>query len=147
MAYGMAGATALGELSQARELVDGLLNEGRLSVEWPDAERNPALQPGWGRLLINLAAAAAESLPRGGVLTLEVDDSGAGVRLVAAARGDRARIEESTRAVYFEGAPVDDLTPRSVHSYFTVKLAQNLGGRIEVAEDADREVRFEAHLP
>lgn len=147
MAYGMAGMTALGDLAQARELVDGLLNEGRLSVAWPDADRNPTLQAGWGRLLINLAAAASETLPRGGVLTLEVQESGDGVRLVAKAQGDRARIDDATRRVYFEEVPVEELTPRSVHSYFTVKLARNLGGRIEVTEEGEGVVRIEAHLP
>ena len=147
MAYGLAGMSAVGDLAEARELADGLLVEGRLSLEWPDAERNPALQPGWGRMLLNLAVAAAEAMPRGGVLTLEVDDSGGGMRLAAVARGDRLQIRGSTRPVFFGDVAVEDLEARDVHSYFTVRLAESLGARVEVTENGESEIRFEIRLP
>jgi histidine phosphotransferase ChpT len=118
MAYGMAGMSSLDEMIKVRELTDDLLGEGRLSLEWPDAERNPHLQPGWGRMLMNLAAAAAETLPRGGVLTIGLDET-EGPRLYVDARGEPARLEESTRPVFFEDVPIDSLTPRNIHSYFT----------------------------
>ncbi|UCH73562.1 MAG: hypothetical protein JSU82_14650 [Rhodospirillales bacterium] len=143
MAYGMAGVSTVGDLARARELTDGLLKEGRLTLEWPDAERNPTLEPGWGRLLLNLAAAAAEALPRGGVLTIKVDNAGGGMHLCAAAKGDGARIEDSLRPVLAEEVSIDDLTPRNIHTYFTVKLAESLGGRIEVSENGGSEVRFD----
>ena len=146
MAYGMAGTNAIGDLAEARRLTDGLLAEGRLSLEWPDTDRNPALQPGWGRMLLNLAAVAAESMPRGGVLILSVDVAGKSAHFRAVARGDRARLEESVRSVLLGDVAVEELTPRSVHSYFTVKLAESLGGRIKVSEDAETEVRFDLHL-
>jgi len=146
MAYGVAGVSAVGDLARARELTDGLLMEGRLSLEWPDAERNPDLRPGWGRMLLNLAAAAAEALPRGGVLTLAVDVAGDGVHLSAVAKGERARLDESVRTVLRGEAAVDDLTPRSVPTYFAVKLAESLGGRVEVSEGGDDEVRFDVRL-
>ena len=147
MAYGMAGMSALGELAQVRDLTNDLLGEGRLSLEWPDEARNPQLQAGWGRMLMNLAAAAAETLPRGGVLTSGLDESGAGVLLYVEARGQPARLDEATRPVFFEEVPVEDLSPRNVHSYFTVKLAGSLGGRIEVKENEESLVRFEIRLP
>lgn len=146
MAYGMAGVSAVADLATARALADGLLVEGRLSLEWPDADRNPPLQPGWGRMLLNLAAAAAEALPRGGVLTMTLDDTAGAVYVRAVARGDRARLDESVRAVYSGDVPVDQLTPKNVHSYFTVKLAENLGTRVEISEDGESEVRFDVRL-
>lgn len=146
MAYGMAGVSAVADLATARALADGLLVEGRLSLEWPDAERNPTLHPGWGRLLLNLAAAAAETLPRGGVLTITVDEAGGAAHIRAVARGDRARLEDSVRTVFLGDVPVEDLTPRIVHSYFTARLAESLGGRVEVSEGGDEEVRFDVRL-
>lgn len=146
MAYGMAGMSMVGDLAEARRLTDGLLVEGRLSLEWPDAERNPTLQPGWGRMLLNLAATAAQALPRGGVLTMNVDDSGGGMHLSAVARGDRARVEDSLRSVLLADVPVEDLDPRNVHSYFTAKLAESLGGRVEISEHGETEVRFDVHI-
>jgi histidine phosphotransferase ChpT len=147
MAYGMAGMSALDEMGKVRELTNDLLGEGRLSLEWPDEERNPHLRPGWGRMLMNLAAAAAETLPRGGVLTSGLDDSGIGAILYVDARGEPARLEESTRVVFFEDVPIDSLTPRNIHSYFTVKLATSMGTRIEIGEGEEGRVRFEVRLP
>lgn len=147
MAYGTAGMSALDEMIKVRDLTNDLLGEGRLSLNWPDEERNPQLQPGWGRMLMNMAAAAAEALPRGGALTSGLDDSGADSLLYVEARGDPARLEESTRAVFFEDVPMDSLTPRNIHSYFTVKLAIDLGVRIEVDEGEEGRVRLEVRLP
>jgi len=147
MAYGMAGVSSLDEMSKVRELTNDLLGEGRLSLEWPDEERNPHLQPGWGRILMNLAAAAAETLPRGGVLTSGLDDSGPGARLYVDARGEPARLEESTRAVFFEDVSIDSLTPRNIHSYFTVKLATSMDVQIEIDESEEGRVRFDVRLP
>jgi histidine phosphotransferase ChpT len=147
MAYGTAGMSSLDELIKVRELTNDLLGEGRLALEWPDEERNPQLQQGWGRMLMNMAAAAAETLPRGGVLTSGLDDSGTGTLLYVEARGEPARLEESTRAVFFEDVPIENLTPRNVHSYFTVKLAASLGVRVEIAESEEGRIRFEVRVP
>lgn len=143
MAYGVAGMSALEDLATIRELADGLLSEGRISLEWPDADRNPRLREGWGRMLLNMAAAAAETVPRGGVLTVSVDDSGAPASLSVTARGDRAQIDDSTRPVYNDDVAIDSLTPRNVHSYFTCRLAMSLGSPLSVTEPEDGVVRFE----
>jgi histidine phosphotransferase ChpT len=147
MAYGKAGISEVGDLALARQLTDDLLSEGRLTLEWPDAERNPALRPGWGRMLLNLAAAAAEAMPRGGVLTVEVDDSADGVRLAAIARGDRLQIHELRRPIFFGDVAIEDLDVENIHSYFTVRLAESLGGRVKVLENGESEIRFEVRLP
>ena len=146
MAYGMAGVSAVGDLAEARRLADGLLVEGRLSLEWPDAERNPTLQPGWGRMLLNLAVTAAQALPRGGVLTMSVDESGSGISLHAVARGDRAGLEDHLGSALRADVPPEELTPKSIHNFYAAKLAESLGGRVEVSEHNESEVRFEVHL-
>lgn len=143
MAYGTAGMNALNDLAEVRALVDGLLSEGRISLEWPDADRNPDLKQGWGRLLLNIAAAAAETMPRGGVITIEVGDSGGIGGLAVTARGDRAAVPEATRPIFLSDVPVESLTPRNVQSYFTVKFAATLGASLTVADDGNGEVRFE----
>lgn len=145
MAYGVAGMSALEDLAAVRELADGLLAEGRISLEWPEGDRNPQLRQGWGRLLLNMTAAAAETMPRGGVLTVSVDDAATPRSLSVTARGDRARIEESTRSVYAGDVPVESLTPRNIHGYFTARLAQSLGSPLAVSEPEDGVVRFEAN--
>lgn len=146
MAYGVAGMSALEDLSAVRELTDGLLSEGRMSLEWPEADRNPALREGWGRMLLNMAAAAAETVPRGGSLTVSVDDAVNPASLSVTAHGDRARIEDSTRPVYAGDVAFESLTARNVHGYFTARLAESLGSTLLVSEPGDGVVRFEVYL-
>ena len=142
MAYGMAGESGLPDLAVVRDLTDKVLAEGRISLDWPDADGNPQLQPGWGRMLLNVAALASGALPRGGVLTVRVDDSGGAVRLVVVARGEPARIEDSARAVFADDYPVESLTPRNIQGYFTARLIADFGGRLEVTGKDESEVEF-----
>ncbi len=142
MAYGMAGESALPDLAIVRDLTDKLLGEGRISLEWPDADRNPQLQPGWGRILMNVAAAAAETLPRGGILTVRVDDASEPARLVVTARGEPARIDDTTRPVFGEDFPVESISPRNIQSYFTARLVEAFGSRLEISEKEGKEVEY-----
>lgn len=147
MAYGMAGVSAVEDIASVRDLTNDLLGEGRLSLEWPDAGRNPRLAPGYGRLLMNMAAAAAECLPRGGILVSGVSDSDGSTLLYVEAKGEPARLDESTRPVYFADVPVENLTPRNVHAYYTVKLAAGMGVALRVLDQTEGVVRFEVQLP
>ena len=142
MAYGMAGMTTLGQLAEVRQLADDLLGEGRLTLEWPDAERNPTLEQGLGRMLLNMTAAAAETLPRGGVLTVAIGQSADAPLLSVVARGERARVEESTRPIFAGDVAFDSLTARNVHSYYTMRVADTIGGRLEVVDSGAGEIRF-----
>lgn len=147
MAYGMAGVTAVEDLVTVRDLTNDLLGEGRLSLEWPDADRNPRLAAGYGRLLMNLVAAAAECLPRGGVLVSGISEANGSTLLYVEAKGEPARIEDSTRSIYFEEVPVESLTPRNVHAYYTAKLIAGMGAELRVMDEAEGVIRLEVKLP
>ena len=140
VAYGMAGVTTLPDLNSVRKQADDALAEGRISLEWPDAGRNPPLEQGWGRMLLNMAATAVGALPRGGVLVVKVDESGA--RLSVTARGDTAEFDEATRIVFADDVAVEALTPRNIQAYFTVSLARDSGYALEVSVIGDGEVEL-----
>ena len=40
------------------------------------------------------------------------------------------RVEEGTLAAMMGTAPLDQLTPRSVHGFFTARIAEAMGGRL-----------------
>src|SRR3546814_8748518 len=94
MAFGFAGTDGLQSNDTVRELAEGLLEGGRISLEWPPELRSATLSPGWGKIAMNMIALAAECLPRGGVLSVE---GRVVARLVVSAEGDGARIEEASR--------------------------------------------------
>lgn len=146
MAYGAAGTSALGDTAAVRTFLEGLLDEGKVDVDWPEADDNRSLPEGWGRLLLNMAVAASEALPRGGTISVAIEDSiGAGA-IAVIARGDRARIEESTRSVFFGDVPAESLEVKNVHGYFTSRLAASIGGQLQVSEPEPDEVRFETRI-
>ncbi len=131
MSYGFAGTQSIQSFGDARELVEGILDGGKIGLDWPDAalpESAPA--PGWGKLLLNQVALAAEGLPRGGTLAIAV--SSTPHRLEVAARGDDARLSDELKAALDPGIAIDALSVRTVHAYFTAVAARRLEALIEV---------------
>ncbi len=138
MSYGFAGTQSIQSFGDARELVEGILDGGKIGLDWPDAalpESAPA--PGWGKLLLNQVALAAEGLPRGGTLAIAVSSPPAPHRLEVAARGNDAGLSDELKAALDPKIAIDALTARTVHAYFTALLARRLEAAIEVAVSQD----------
>ena len=125
-AYGMVGA---GTAADGRELSLGLLDGGKLRCEWlPEAT---TLSPAWQRLACNMVVLAAEVLPRGGALSVRpLRDGASGVAVTA--EGDSVNVTAELRAA-LDDIAIEDLTARSVHAFYTARLAQHLGARLALA--------------
>lgn len=130
-AYGTSAATAGAAPSPSgRDLAAGLLEGGRVRCEWP-AEAN-TLPADWQRLACNMIVLAAEALPRGGTVTLRpLRDGRSGIEVLA--EGDAVNLPPEMRAALDEEAAVDELTSRTVHAYFTARLAAQMGARITLS--------------
>jgi len=72
---------------------------------------------------------AAEFLPRGG--TVRVRPLGTGVEV--AAEGDTVNVSAELAAALEAGTSVETLTARSVHAFYTMRLAQQMGARLALA--------------
>jgi histidine phosphotransferase ChpT len=141
-AYGTSGAgAASGAASTGRDLAIGLLEGGKVQCEWPaEAITLPA---DWQRLACNMLVLAAESLPRGGLVGVRPLRAGAsGIEVVAA--GDSVNLTTEARSALDGSVAVDDLTSRTVHAYFTGRLAAQLGARLAVALPEPGRVVFTA---
>ena len=132
MAYGRAGTTSIISDTEIRELAEGYLSDGRSSLDWPDGVGIAQWPEGWGKLLLNMLPLATETMPRGGVIRVHVEDSADTVRLSLIAEGAGARIPEECQAALESGVAVEALTPRSVHGYFLARLAERLATGIEI---------------
>src|SRR6266566_3169908 len=92
-----------------RELVIGLLDGGKVSCEWgADALALPA---GWLKLASNMVLLAAETLPRGGAITVAGGNSPA-PRLEVSASGEVINVTKEGRAALTLEVGVDELTSR-----------------------------------
>ncbi|HKT19780.1 MAG TPA: histidine phosphotransferase family protein [Stellaceae bacterium] len=119
-----------GRAGTGREVTLGLLEGGKARCEWGEAVS--ALPVEWQRLACNMVVLAAEALPRGG--SIEVGAAAGKPGLSVKAAGDSVNIAAEMRAALDGSVAVADLTARSVHAYYTARLAEALDVRLRLAE-------------
>jgi histidine phosphotransferase ChpT len=136
-AFGAAGGEASFGHGEARPIALGLLNNGDVSVDWPEA-KGIELPAGSGRLLLNLALLAAECLPRGGTVRMNL----AANRVTIDASGPQARLSAETKAAISGSVAPAQLTARTVVGYYVTQLANGVGARLEMADEGGV-VRFQ----
>jgi histidine phosphotransferase ChpT len=131
MAYGFAGYDALAGMSDVMGLIKGLLEaESRFTLKMP--ENAPPLQAGWGKLLLNLTVLGMDCLPRGGAVAPTVTIEGGRALIAVAGRGEEARISDRSRDILTRAVPPGDVTALNVHAYYTLALATEIGGGLEI---------------
>jgi histidine phosphotransferase ChpT len=139
-AYGTS-ASSSGGVASGRDLALGLLEGGKVRCDWPaEATTLPA---DWQRLACNMLVLAVETLPRGGTVLVRPLSAGAS-GLEVAAEGENVNVGPEMRAALQVDAPVDQLTSRTVHAYFTAQLARQLGAGVALVEAEPQRVLFRA---
>jgi histidine phosphotransferase ChpT len=131
VAFGLAPG-AVKTLREARDLLTPAVIGPRNKIVWPEAD-GPAAWP-FGdeslKLLLNMIALGGESLPRGGNIEVFVEPGPQQLRFTVVASGQGVRVEELTLAALMGTIALEQLTPRSVHGYFTARIAESMGGRL-----------------
>ena len=146
MAYGAAGTHSLGSFADVKELVEAYFADSRTKISWPTDATIPELREGWGKLLLNLLSLAADTLPRGGVISVAFHDEADGHRLIVAAEGEGARISKECGEAMVPDVPLASLTPRSVHAYFVCRLSDRFGAGLCADDDASGRIVFTVRL-
>ena len=133
LAYGAAGsAGAELDLNEVGRIVRGLLQGGKVELDWKAASLN--WPKDWAKLLMNATLLGADSLPRGGTVTAETsaDPAAPGFKVRATGQGARL-LEDVAKAV--RGEPNGALDGRSIQAYLTHKLARGLNAGLTVSLD------------
>lgn len=145
IAYGLGGQNAAPVgLPEAGRLTRGLIEEGKIELDWPNGDTDASgLSREAMKLLLNLVLLGIESLPRGGRLRVEVAPSGFAV----AAEGEGAQLREESAAAMSGAADIEALTARSVQGYFVNLLAGLLGTETAVSAPAAGSVTLSVRLP
>ncbi|HZB93629.1 MAG TPA: histidine phosphotransferase family protein [Stellaceae bacterium] len=135
------GTSASGGAASGRDLALGLLEGGKVRCDW-SAEAT-TLPAHWQRLACNMLVLAADALPRGGTILVRPLRAGAsGIEVTA--EGEAVNLGPELRGALDPAAPVDELTSRTVHAYFTQRLAQILGATVAIAEAEPQRAVFRA---
>lgn len=124
IAFGTAGSTGAElDLMEVGRMVGGFLSGGKIQLEWDAAPVN--WPKDWAKLLMNCVVIAADTLPRGGNLSVKTTDNTAGPGFLITGIGQSARLNEDVgRVLCGETALPSD--GRSVQSYLTYRLAKLL---------------------
>lgn len=142
-AFGVAGERE-GRPEHLQELTADWLGSRGIRLDWGIAPG--PLRPELGQLLLNLAAVAADTLPRGGEVTLAMERAPAARRLWAQATGRDLQLRPELRQG-LEAAGIEGLGPRAVQAFFLRRLAAALGGELGLSEGTAGALRVEILLP
>lgn len=130
IAFGTAGsAGAELDLTEVGRMVGGFLSGGKIQLEWSAAPVN--WPKDWAKLLMNCVVIAADTLPRGGKLSVKTSGSAEKPWFLIAGAGQNARLQEEVARV-FRGEPGLPSDGRSVQSYLTYRIANVLDTRVAI---------------
>ena len=146
LAYGQAGARVDGGFATLRNIARSYLEHHKCTLDWAGEVEPPAVPEDSGKLILNLLALAGEGLPRGGNVTVCVAGQGPLTLEVTAVGADAGLREEIARGLGND-LPIEDLTARAVHGYFTRLVAERLGGSLTAEVPAEEALRFSVSFP
>lgn len=141
LAFGAAGsAGAELDLAEVARIVAGLLRGSKVELSWNAHAVN--WPKDWAKLLMNVVLCAADCLPRGGRVVVEVSGDATAPTFRITASGTVARVgPEAERALL--GEPTGALDGRTIQPYLTYQLARTLNAGLTMAP-AEGEVCFTA---
>jgi histidine phosphotransferase ChpT len=129
IAFGAAGsAGAELDLGEVGRLVQGLLEGGKVKLEWNVPQAYWAKD--WAKLLMNAALLGVDCLPRGGVVKVDAEAGAPKFRVHAS--GQVARIAEDVERTLKGAEPATQLDARGIQPYLTQRLAKTVRGTIGV---------------
>ena len=111
------------------ELAAKVFANGRITCDYSEEVRR--LSADWQKLACNLLSVAADSLPHGGSLKV----SAAPLRVQATGAG--AALAPELYTALLRRVRITRITPNNVHAYFTGRLAEALGCRLEIISAHD----------
>ena len=129
IAFGAAGsAGAELDLGEVGRLVQGLLEGGKVRLEWNVPQTHWAKD--WAKLLMNAALLGADCLPRGGLVKVDAEAGAPKFRVHAS--GQVARIGDEVERTLKGAEPTAPIDARGIQPYLTHRLAKTVHGAIGV---------------
>jgi len=133
LAFGAAGsAGAQIDLGDAERVARGLLADDKTSIVW-NLPRE-LLAKNRVKLLLNMLLIAMGAIPRGGTLTVDPVEGGAGFRITSS--GLNARLTEAT-ATLLAGNPTQPVDAHAIQPVYTGILARDCGLTLSAAPEGE----------
>ncbi|WP_262690893.1 histidine phosphotransferase family protein [Kordiimonas aestuarii] len=146
LAFGAAGGfSAQLDVRECEKAIGAILDGSRVSLDW----RVPSISVSKNqvKVLLNLALLVAESMIRGGMITVTVADNDGMSVIRVRGEGERVIMQDEVKAALAGKLDEDDLEPRAAPAYLAHAVATEAGGNTTVAEIDDKTVELVAKLP
>jgi histidine phosphotransferase ChpT len=135
LAFGAAGSSgAQIDLGDAQAMARGHLEDGKTAIAWNLPRL--LLPKNRVKLLLNMMVIAQQTIPRGGVLTVNPLGDGEAMGFRVMASGLNARIPQNIVDLLSSSSP-GGIDAHSVQPYYTRLLAQSCGLRVMLAPEGD----------
>ena len=131
-------AVLIGRLDRHGELLwslpKGHIEDGKISMSWNLPRL--LLPKNRVKLLLNMLVIAQQTIPRGGVLTVDPISAGEAAGFRVAATGLNVRMPQAIADLLSSG-PIGSVDAHAVQPYYTRLLAQACGLHVVLAPDGD----------
>jgi len=135
LAFGAAGSSgAQIDLGDAQAMARGHLEDGKTTIAWNLPRL--LLPKNRVKLLLNMMVIAQQTIPRGGVLTVDPIGEGDGLGFRVAANGLNARMPQNIADLLSSGH-LTNVDAHAVQPYYTRLLAQSCGLSVKLAPEGD----------
>ncbi len=147
-AFGIAGGNKRG-FSSVSDIAAQFFDGGKIALDWSGAAPAPfpANEDACAQIVLNLLLCGAETLPRGGRLSVRIAAEGDAVVLSVTASGPTIKIDDDLETRLDGRATVATIDARRVQPHFTACLAAALGGNVELAAQGEGAVELRARIP
>ena len=136
LAFGAAGSIGASiDTGDAESVTRGLIATERTSLVW-NATRQ-LLAKNKVKLLLNLCLVANATIPRGGVMTVDLTGEGDSVALQVATKGVNAKLAGGVAALLAGRPESGAVDAQTIQPYFTGLVARECGMEIEVGTVPD----------
>ena len=145
MAFGAGGG--FGDNSPAdsvRDTLSAYFAGGKIAIDWKVSLSE--LSRDTVKIILNLALLAADALPRGGGITVEVMRSTGGLDLAVVAQGDRLLDKPEIAKILADGCPIADLDSKTAPAYLVHKTVAAHGGTVKSSSDGQQAVTYRVRL-
>jgi len=136
LAFGAAGsAGAQIDLGDAQNMAKGHFEDGKLTIVWNLPRL--LLPKNRVKLLLNMLVIAQQTIPRGGVLTVDPVGEGETMSFQVTAAGMNARVPQNIVDLLASG-PAGSVDAHAVQPYYTRLLAEACGLSVTLVADGDK---------
>ncbi len=136
LAFGAAGSFGASiDTGDAERVARDIFANDRTILQWTAARRLASRN--MVKLLLNLCLIAAGSIPRGGIITVDLSNGEGAMTMRVEAKGANARLSHSAADILTSAFPSEAIDGHSIQLYFTTLLARECQATLNTSTAQD----------